>query len=462
MNAFKQDHDSKGLTEKDIDLKAHFNVFKKRYWIIIVMLLLGLAGGYYLAEKNSTPSYETSTRIVVDSDGEFMKTLMVMITDPIIMEKVKDDLNLSKSSAGIANQIKVERLEDSQVILISVTDQDPAVAVQIANTTARVFKNEIVDLLEFEGVQLLSKAALNDEPINQNQTKLLILTLLGGLMAGIGLAYLLESLDGSVKNEQEVEDILGVPILGTVSNMKKKKLTKDKHEQDTQETSEDRGISLILSRKTKEAPLKRANLITYSNSTSVISDQFRTIRASIQFVTAWKKKHVFLVTSPGKGEGKSTMIANLAVSMTQQNEKILLIDANMRKPMIHRIFNLPNEEGLTNVLSNSASFLSALNQTGIGNLDILTSGSEAANPPELLGSASMNALLKEVVRHYDAILIDSPGLLESTETRVLANQCDGVVLVLNQGKTAQNKTAEAGKVLHLAHAHLMGVIMNNR
>lgn len=211
----------------------------------------------------------------------------------------------------------------------------------------------------------------------------------------------------------------------------------------------------------EEAPLKQRNLITYSNSDSIISDQFRTIRASIQFVTSEKEKHVFLVTSPNKSEGKSTIIANLAVSMTQQDEKVLLIDANIRQPMIHRIFKLPNDFGLTDVLMQEEPFLNAVYRTGIGELDVLTSGSTSTNPAELLGSATMSDLMDEVTAKYDTVLIDSPAVIDSTETRVLANKCDGVVLVFKHGKTGHEKALEAGKILHLAHAHLMGVIMND-
>lgn len=207
--------------------------------------------------------------------------------------------------------------------------------------------------------------------------------------------------------------------------------------------------------------MKQQNLITYSNSNSIIADQFRTIRASIKFVTSQKKKHVFLVTSPSRKEGKSTIIANLAVSMTQQNERVLLIDANMRQPMIHRIFKSSNDIGLTDILLENELFSYAVNRTGIGKLDILTSGSATTNPAELLGSPLMIELMDEVTQIYDTVLIDSPSILDSTETRVLAHQCDGVVLVFKYQKTAHGKALEAGKVLHLAHAHLMGVIMND-
>lgn len=203
----------------------------------------------------------------------------------------------------------------------------------------------------------------------------------------------------------------------------------------------------------------KRNLITYSNSDSIISDQFRMIRANIKFLPGERKNRIFLITSSGKGDGKSTITANLAVSMAQQNEKLLLIDTNLREPVIHDIFNIPNRVGLTDVLTKKATFDEVIYKTGIGKLDILTSGSTLFNPTELLGNEIMTSLMNAVTNIYSVVLIDSPTVLESTEARVLANQCDGVVLVLNRKKTTLEKTAEARRVLELAHAKLVGAII---
>ncbi|WP_235420830.1 CpsD/CapB family tyrosine-protein kinase [Jeotgalibacillus soli] len=192
----------------------------------------------------------------------------------------------------------------------------------------------------------------------------------------------------------------------------------------------------------------------------MISDQFRTIKINIQFLTKEKKNRVFLITSPGKGEGKSTTTANLAVSMAQQKQKVLLIDANLRNPIIHSIFKVPNEIGLTNVLTGKTSFAETVCRTEIGKLEILTSGSISFNPAELLGNELMSDLLQRVVNSYDIVLIDSPSVLHYTETRVLANQCDGVVLVLHRERTELEHTAESRRVLDLAHAKLVGAIIN--
>ncbi|RDW20398.1 CpsD/CapB family tyrosine-protein kinase [Oceanobacillus chungangensis] len=214
--------------------------------------------------------------------------------------------------------------------------------------------------------------------------------------------------------------------------------------------------------KRKSVDNRKAHLITYSNADSLISDQFRTIRTNIKFLMDEKKNSVFLITSPGIGEGKSTTAANLAVSIAQQKDKVLLIDANLREPIIQDIFKISNETGLTNVLEGSTLLKQAISRTDIKNLDVLTSGSSVLNPTEILGGDAMMNLLNEASAQYNVVLIDSPTILSSTETRVIANQCEGVVLVLEHGKTEIETAIESKRILELAHANLLGVIINDK
>lgn len=195
---------------------------------------------------------------------------------------------------------------------------------------------------------------------------------------------------------------------------------------------------------------------------TVTSDQFRMIRTNIKFLPGERENKIFLITSPGRKEGKSTTTANLAVSLAQQKDKVLLIDANIREPTIQRIFDIPSQVGLTDILTNKRRFDEVVYPTGIGELDVLVSGSTFYNPAELLGNETMTYLLNVVVRMYNVVLIDAPSILTTTETRVLSNQCDGVILVLQRGKTKIDKIVEARRILDLSHGKLVGSIMNKR
>ncbi|WP_246943886.1 CpsD/CapB family tyrosine-protein kinase [Bacillus pinisoli] len=207
---------------------------------------------------------------------------------------------------------------------------------------------------------------------------------------------------------------------------------------------------------------KKRNLICYTSPTSKISEQFRTIRANLRLVMGEGKSQTLLITSSQTDEGKSTVLANLAVSMSNQKGKVLLVDANLRNPYIHTIFRFQNKDGLSTILKGEAELHQVVRYTGISNLDILPSGPIPTNPAEMLASKEMEDFLKNITSKYDMVLIDTPPVLESAETRVLANLCDGVVIIIQKGKTLLDKAIDAKKVLEFANAKLVGVILNEK
>lgn len=216
---------------------------------------------------------------------------------------------------------------------------------------------------------------------------------------------------------------------------------------------------MIWSKRRQTGADKKA-LVALFNPESAISDQFRAVRANLQFLSEENKQGAIVVTSPGTGEGKSTTAANLAVSIAQQKERVLLVDANIKEPSVHSMFELSNEAGLTNILMYDVKIEDVVHQTELEMLEVLTSGSTAFNPAELLGSREMAGFLNEVKSKYDVVLIDAPSVLDFSETRVLAHQCDGVLLVMNRYKTETKHVQEAKRVLELADANLIGGIMN--
>lgn len=219
----------------------------------------------------------------------------------------------------------------------------------------------------------------------------------------------------------------------------------------------------LLARKNKNTlDEKNRSLISHYNPKSPIAEQYRTIRTNIQFSSVEKELKTILVTSTGPGEGKSTTIANLAVVMSQQGKKVLLVDADMRKPTVHYTFRKNNLLGLTNVLTGQASFAEAVTSTDIANLDLLSSGPIPPNPAELLASPALERLNKDALAIYDLILFDTPPVLAVTDAQVLANKCDGVVLVVSSGKTGKEEAIKAKDLLTNAKAKLLGVVLNRK
>ncbi|MGG0848195.1 CpsD/CapB family tyrosine-protein kinase [Peribacillus simplex] len=213
--------------------------------------------------------------------------------------------------------------------------------------------------------------------------------------------------------------------------------------------------------KKKNLDSKR-KLIAKFNPKSPISEQFRTIRTNIQFSAVDEEVRSIMVTSTGPGEGKSTTAANLAVVFAQQGKRVLLVDADLRKPTVHYTFNLPNAFGMTNVLTKRMELKDAVVETDEKNLYVLSSGPIPPNPAELLGSNSMTELFERFYEEFDVIIMDTPPVLAVTDAQILSNKCDGTILVISSGKTGTEQAIKAKELLNAASCNLLGVVLNNK
>ncbi|WP_017470991.1 CpsD/CapB family tyrosine-protein kinase [Amphibacillus jilinensis] len=204
------------------------------------------------------------------------------------------------------------------------------------------------------------------------------------------------------------------------------------------------------------------HLITKLNPRSPISEQYRTIRTNLQFAAVDEALDTMLVTSAGPSEGKSSTVANLAIVFAQQEKKVLLVDADMRKPTVHYTFRVDNRRGLSSVLVGEISLLEALTKSDIDGLDILSSGPIPPNPSELLGSKAMQQVIEEAKGHYDLIIFDTPPVLAVTDAQILANVVDGSLLVVRSKQTDQDSATKAKELLEPAKSKLLGVVLNDR
>jgi capsular exopolysaccharide synthesis family protein len=219
---------------------------------------------------------------------------------------------------------------------------------------------------------------------------------------------------------------------------------------------------LAIRLSSKKTPDRKKNLIAYFTPDATVTEQYRSIKANIHFTCSNLNIRTLLITSPNDGDGKSMTASNLAVSMAQQSERVLLIDANLRSPTSHHIFKISNDTGVTSILNGMTTLEDTIHKTEIGRLDVLPSGPSTFFPSELLASESFTELLVNSQRIYDYVLIDSPSVLEVADTKILANQCEGVVLVLNPRKTKLEKVREVKKVLEFTNTQIAGVIFNNK
>lgn len=214
-------------------------------------------------------------------------------------------------------------------------------------------------------------------------------------------------------------------------------------------------------RKVDNESLKhRVSLVSVTDPSSVVAEQFRTIRTNIQFSAVDKKIQSLVVTSAEPSEGKSTVSSNLAVVWAKQNEKVLLIDADLRRPTAHRTFNLLNAAGLSSYLSNNAVYEEIIQETEVPNLSVISSGPVPPNPAELLNSRHINTLIERLEDEYDIIIFDAPPINTVTDAQLLANKADGVILVVPQGIAEKGGVTHAVEQLNKVHAKVLGTVMN--
>jgi succinoglycan biosynthesis transport protein ExoP len=294
--------------------------------------------------------------------------------------------------------------------------------------SSRRKETDLASELALNNVRIVDRAEIPRRPSLPNKSRNMAMALLVGLCLGVGLTFLLEYLDHTVKEPEDIKDftLLGpVPIL--VPEFKG-------------DTARD--------------------LITLNEPASRFSEAYRALRTAILFSSPDDPPRTLMVTSPGPREGKTVTAVNLAVAMAAAGKEVLLVDADMRKPRVHKVFGFQNKYGLSSVLGGGDDIGPALKQTKIPSLKVLTSGPIPPNPSELLGSERMHKLLSLLGERFDRIILDTTPLLAVTDASVLGSRSDGVILVIKAGATTKNILRQARKQFDDVKAKVLGVVLN--
>ena len=203
-------------------------------------------------------------------------------------------------------------------------------------------------------------------------------------------------------------------------------------------------------------------LITISSPRSPISEAYRTLRTNLQFASLDKPLQTLLVTSPGPEEGKSTMLANLAVTMAQGEKKVILADCDLRRPSLHTLLGLPQEKGLTTMmLDDEAMRNPPLLETQVPGLQLLASGPLPPSPSDLLGSRRLDRVLEALKERADVVLLDAPPVVGVSDAAILATKVDGVMLVVSAGHTKRESVQASKAMLDRVNANLIGAVLTN-
>ncbi len=502
-----------------MELRQYWDLFKKWLWLIALTTIIAGAAAYFFSSQQ-TPIYRASVRLLVSqsvSNSTSMQYADILAAERLSstyaqMLTARPMIEAAIARAGLEgiidpealeNAISVQPVRDTQLIDLHVEHPDPQIAAKLANTLPEVFveftnqqqtaryqelkeslqsqleeisqeiqttderlqalgdatdpetasRRTILEdrlaqyrstygnlLAQLENIRLAEANALDTvtvvepavPPTHPVRPRVLMNTLLAmiiGGMIGLGAAFLIEYLDDTVKTPDDLARITPVSTLGIIAKSK----------------YGDEG------------------LITLEDPRSPIAEAYRTVRTGIQFASIDKPIRTLVVTSAGPGEGKSTTAANLAVVIAQAGKKVVLIDADLRKPTQHKRWKLPNTVGLTGALlmdelSENLDYL--LSPTQVENLWLLTSGQLPHNPSELLGSHKLQELTDYLLQKYDLLLFDSPPALAVTDPVVLGRNMDGVIVVVDAGSTREPALVHVLSEMEKVNANIIGIVLN--
>ncbi|MFC2157729.1 GumC family protein [Acidobacteriota bacterium] len=305
-------------------------------------------------------------------------------------------------------------------------------------------------------IKIIDPAQVPVGPMSKNTVRNMMIALMLGVFLGAGIAFFIEYMDNSIKDPDEIEKSLDLPSLGIVPFVSPNGNRKKSYYRTQNYTYGGEGANPD----TLTAETKEVELINHLFPSLSIAEDYRTIRTSILFSHAGTPPKILTFTSAFPQEGKSATISNLSVSFSQLNKKVLLIDADLRRPRLHKIFKAKNIRGLSNFLTGKIPFEEATQMTAVKNLWIIPSGPNPPNPAELLDSDKMKELLDLARRRFDVVLIDSPPVLAVIDPVILSSMSDSTVIVVRPGKTSKKALTKTVHEVRKTSAQIIGVIYN--
>lgn len=430
-----------------VDLRDYVRILRTRWALIALggLIAVGLAAALTWA---ATPQYTSSARLFVSTSsaaddaqanqgGQFslqrVKSYANLLTGEVIARRVVEKLKLDEDPRALASQISASAALDTVILTVRVTDPSPERAQRLTDAVAEELVTYVAELETPPGKdEATIKATIVDpanepgSPVSPNPQRNIAIGLVLGLLIGAGIAILRETLDTTIRSSKQLEELLDAPILGTIG-----------FDSDAVDTP------LVTS------------LDTYAPRT----EAFRVLRTNLQFVDPDKDHKVFVITSSLPGEGKTTTAVNLALVLAEGGERVVLIEADLRRPKVAEYLRLESSVGLTTVLAGRAELKEVLQPTSHPRLTMLASGAIPPNPAELLKSKTMASVLDELRQDFDVVLIDSPPLLPVTDGALLAAHADGALLIVRHGKTTVDQVTAAQDRVESVGAHTAGVIL---
>ncbi|HUR48288.1 MAG TPA: polysaccharide biosynthesis tyrosine autokinase [Acidimicrobiales bacterium] len=427
-----------------MDVLGLLNLLRRRWLVVVLCAGLGLGAAIALT-RSTPPVYQSTTRLFINIPGgtevfealqgvELSSNLLAsyaeIATSRSVADRIEKDVDLPLHASQIQEHLTAVPEFPSLLLTISATYGTPSGARTLADTAADAFVETVQDLEAGRSRKIqprvIDAAHTPAGPIEPRPRRNAIIGLALGLLAGMGSALLLETLDRSLRGPEELVRLTGRPLLAIVPRRK---------------------------------DFTAHPVVTAEDAGTNIAEAYRLLRTGVRFVDLDRPLKTVLVTSPSPGDGKTATATNLAVAIAQGGERVLLVDADLRRSHVPEVMGVQREPGLTSVLlgdSKSSEAVVGLTER----LFVLPSGPLPPNPSELLGSTRMFDLLTELGKEVDVIVIDAPPVVPVTDAQVLAALVHGVIFVARDGRTSRTATEEAVRRLDLVRAPVVGCVLN--
>ena len=419
-----------------MDVRSVLSLLRRRWIALALCLVAGLAGAGVLTAR-AEPQYQSSARLFVNIPraGSVAEQVQGVQLTVQLLQSYAQIATSRSAAAEISSRVdedvsgRVSATPQAETLLIDVVavDGSASQAANIANAAADVLIKRVADLERGKATpvtaQVIDRAVPSGAPFSPRPRVNYAVGAVLGLLVGLLLALALDALDRSVKTPAQATESFRTPLLAVTPR----------------------------SREIRDKPVP-------DDALSPVSEAFRTLRTAVRFVNPDDPLRTLLVTSSVAGEGKTTTAINLAAALAQSGERVLLVDADLRRARLAEVLGLEPAVGLTGVITRRVALEDAI-QSWHG-LGVLTSGVLPPNPSEMLGSEAMAAIVDRLRDLADVVVFDAPPILPVTDSVVLATQCDGVVLVGRHGQTQKAQAAEARRRLDAVGATVVGCVLN--
>ena len=436
---------------EEIDLKDFLGYLKKYVVAMAIIAILAVGGTYIYDTQIKTPMYSTYTKVLlaqenketnssatlndVNVNQKLAATYSEFVKSRLVLQQVIDDLHLDYKADELAKHITVTNIEDTQVLKITVTDASAENAQKIADKTTAVFAKEITELTGIDNVKPYEVAQLPENPSNDTLKRDLVIAAIIAVFGVLAIAFVIFYFDDTVKYSEDLEKKIGLPIAGKI--IKSDIKTNQKRRNSTDE------------------------LMTDKYPKAAVSESIKALRTNLQFSSVDNGFKTVLITSSLASEGKSFVSSNLAVSFAQNNKKVLIVDCDLRKGRLHKIFQVPNTLGLSHLLTDDVSkFSKYIQKTSIQGLSIMTRGAYPPNPSELLSSKKNRSLIEKLKGKFDIIIFDGAPCNGVTDSVIMSTLVDEVLIVTKDANTPKSTLESTKEALQKVGAPIAGVVLN--